>query len=79
MENGEDTLRLVRCKKDYHLLETKQGKENSVSHVLTYVPLTNFCSILSEVKVAQSCPTLCDPMDYTVHGILWAGILECVV
>ena len=28
------------------------------------------------VKIAQSCPTLCDPMDYTVHGILQAGILE---
>ena len=23
-----------------------------------------------KVKAAQSCPTLCDPMDYTVHGIL---------
>ena len=22
------------------------------------------------VKVAQSCLTLCDPLDYTVHGIL---------
>ena len=33
----------------------------------------------SEVKVAQSCPTLCDPMDYTVHGILQARILEWVV
>ena len=21
------------------------------------------------VKVARSCPTLCDPMDYTVHGM----------
>ena len=30
----------------------------------------------SEVKVAQSCPTLCDPMNYTVHGILQARILE---
>ena len=29
-----------------------------------------------KVKVPQSCPTLCDPMDYTVHGILQAGILE---
>ena len=26
----------------------------------------------SEVKIAQSCPTLCDLMDYTVHGILQA-------
>ena len=32
----------------------------------------------SEVKVAQSCPTLCDPMDYIVHGILQARILECI-
>ena len=28
------------------------------------------------VKVAQSCLTLCDPRDYTVHGILQARILE---
>ena len=25
---------------------------------------------------AVSCPTLCDPMDYTVHGILHARILK---
>ena len=30
----------------------------------------------SEVKITQSCPTLCDTMDYTVHGILQARILE---
>ena len=30
------------------------------------------------VNVAQSCLTLCDPMDYTVHGILQARILEWV-
>ena len=30
------------------------------------------------VKVAQSCLTLCDPVDYTVHGILQASILEWV-
>ena len=33
--------------------------------------------------VAQSCPTLCNPMDYSqpgcsVHGILQAGLLEWV-
>ena len=32
----------------------------------------------SEVKVFQSCPTLCDPMDFTGHGILQARILEWV-
>ena len=30
------------------------------------------------VKVAQSCLTFCNPMDYTVHGILQARILEWV-
>ena len=29
-----------------------------------------------EVKVAQSCSTLCGPMDYTVHRSLQAKILE---
>ena len=29
-----------------------------------------------KVKVAQSCLALCHPMDYTVHGILQARILE---
>ena len=31
-----------------------------------------------KVKVAQSCPILCNPMGYTVHGILQARILEWV-
>ena len=31
-----------------------------------------------KVKVTEWCPTLCDPMDYTVHGILQARILEWV-
>ncbi|CAI9158043.1 unnamed protein product [Rangifer tarandus platyrhynchus] len=30
------------------------------------------------MKVVQSCPALCNPMDYTVHGILQARILEWV-
>ena len=31
-----------------------------------------------KVKIAQLCLTLCDPMDYTVHGIHQARILEWV-
>ena len=31
-----------------------------------------------KVKVIQSCPTLCDPMNFIVHGILQARILEWV-
>ena len=49
--------------------------------------IASFESLLSNVKVkvlvAQSCPTLCDPMDWSlpnssVHGILQARILEWV-
>ena len=32
--------------------------------------------VVSEVKGAQLCPPLCHPMDYRVHGILQARILE---
>ena len=39
--------------------------------------------IKKESEAAQSCPTLCDPVDCSlpgssVHGILQAGILEWV-
>ena len=39
--------------------------------------------VKSEREVAQSCPTLCDPMDcsppgFFVHGIFQAGVLEWV-
>ena len=45
--------------------------------VTDYVPLAGL-DLLSTMKVTQSCPTLHDPMDYTVHGILQARILEWV-
>ena len=35
--------------------------------------VTYYCKV--KVKVAQLCLTLCDPMDYSVHGILQARIL----
>ena len=31
-----------------------------------------------KVKVARSCPALCNPMNYTDHGILQARVLEWV-
>ena len=52
----------------YH--DIYQGVQNSVSGFFTY------CSM--NVKVTQMCLILCDPMDYTVHGILQARILEWV-
>ena len=43
-----------------------------------YVCNTGNWGCAVKVKVAQLCPTLCNPMDYTVHGILQARILEWV-
>ena len=46
---------------------------------ILFTKLQKFISIpIFLVKVTQSCPTLCNPMDYTVHGILQAIILEWV-
>ena len=44
------------------------------------IPLLNLYpeKVNEWVKVTQSCLTLCDPMDHTVHGILQARILEWV-
>ena len=36
------------------------------------------CQVFDWVKVTQSCFTLCNPMAYTVHGILQARIMEWV-
>ena len=64
--------------------------ETSVTHLVQrYAPISQLNpyqgntvsfpdSAKVKVKVAQSCLTLCDPMDYTVHGILQARILEWV-
>ena len=48
------------------LIETKVHITRPEAHVCMYV------------KVVQSCLNLCDPMDYTVHGILQARILEWI-
>ena len=65
---------------------TRQVQNNSVS--ANHAVLENTVSGAQErrvdirnrtkVKVAQSCPTLCDPVDYTVHGILHVRTLEWV-
>ena len=41
-------------------------------------PMSQLFSSMQFGSIAQSCLTLCDPMDYIVHGILQARILEWV-
>ena len=60
-----------------HGLATKQLSNKNNKYLINF--LIQFHSEeISEVKVTQSCLTLCDPMDYRVHGILQARILEWV-
>ena len=49
-----------------------------IHNTLSFYSQLSFPSCLFEVKVAQLCPTVCNPMDFTVHGILQARILEWV-
>ena len=73
--------------KDNHLLtvssrgrSVRSSRESSFRRALTpfMKALPSWSSEVkwSEVEVAQSCPTLCNPMDNTAHGILQARILE---
>ena len=53
----------------WHIPCSPAGLDPSIAAVLSPLKV--------KVKIAQSCPTLCDPMDL-VHGILLARILEWV-
>ena len=48
--------------------------EDGTSSIPESKNLSPRTGVKCEVKVAQSCLTLCNPMDYTVHGILQARI-----
>ena len=59
-------------------------KKNVLSIVVGSIGcLPNLCSAAAAAKSLQSCPTLCDPVDYSlpgfsVHGVLQARALEWV-
>ena len=65
-----NVLSLAIKSKIFPLIREKEDEERS--------PLPHNLEGAVKVKVAQSRLTLCDPMDYTGHGILQARILECV-
>ena len=60
-----------------HLLSTFCGTATEQSALfLDLLMLTTIPCGSRKVKVTPPCPTLCDPMDDTVHGILQARILD---
>ena len=60
------------------LLLLLQLKLETLHKLKGQFPTPGALTRLSEAKVAQSCLTLCDPIDYTVRGILQARTLESV-
>ena len=63
---GGMTLRYVFC----------PGPQSAPGEASSMCPGVTCMNV--KVKVTQSCPTLYDRTDYTVHGILQARILEWV-
>ena len=65
----------------HHIIFVRQSASghSACFHVLSII---NSAAVnighMVNMKGVQSCPTLCDPMDYTVHGILQARTLEWV-
>ena len=62
-----------------------QKQTNKIKYTwVSYIKLKSFCTAkVRWDEVAQSCPTLCDPVDcclsgYSVHGIFQARVLEWV-
>ena len=52
---------------------------NLVPHNTMKPPALTTYKTFVQVKAAQLCPSLCNPMDYTVCGILWSRILKWVL
>ena len=66
-------------KKDLGFLGERAGVVKAKKWVDSSFPERHhFWVFMVKVKIAQSYPTICDPVDYTVHGILQARILEWV-
>ena len=83
-EIREERTTILRMRVDWWLPqcgsceERKDSTHPDVSKSSLYLSFPGGSIDKEWVKVAQSCPTLCNPLDYTVHGILQARILKWV-
>ena len=62
-------------------LDTSPQVRKTKANEWDYIKLKNSLTVKEikvKVKVAQLCPTLCDPMDCILHGVLQARIVEWV-
>ena len=82
---GLEQASLLRHSSYTHTSTLKPSGKKKQTILTPFPPKTNQAEERStwtimkvKTKVDQSCPTLCDPIDYTVHGILQARILQWV-
>ena len=70
----------ITCVKTYYIL-VNNIMEKSVSKETSQVMIKEYVGVHVKVKVkaTQVCPTLCNSMDYTDHGVPQARILEWIV
>ena len=69
--------------KTISISDVSNGHTKSVSAIQSFENKINSTESESESEIAQSCPTLCDPMDCSlsgssIHGIFQARVLEWV-
>ena len=80
-KEADTTERLNKGKKNKEELPG-EGKDRSLPRSYDFhawlATTAPACSRKVRVKVARSCAALCNPMDYTAHGILQARVLEWV-
>ena len=80
--NKETGISIHQCNRKWKSSRDDQLNQTPVPRFVNKLTINwqTSCQINpgSEVKVAQSRPTLCNPMDYTAHEVLQARILEWV-
>ena len=82
MNNSTITILRSSLKSSPHILE-KRARANFLYIFICSSFFNYICTFPRDqenvsMKLAQSCPTLCNPMGYIVHGILQARILKQV-
>ena len=73
---ADDTTLLAESEEELKSVLMKVKEESEKAGLKLDVQKTKIMASSPEVKVAQWCPTLCNPIDYTVHGILQSRILK---
>ena len=76
MANDRERMEIVA---DFIFLGSKTTVDSYCSHEIKRCLLLGrkaMTNLKVKVNIAQSCPTLCEAMDHTIHGILWARSLS---